>query len=180
MSHKIRFVLPLIIFAVILVFLWRGMSKDPNLLPSMLVDRPVPSMQAPSLTMGNAVITDRIFKGRVTLLNVWATWCPSCQMEHPLLIDLAKKSDVQILGLDYKDNRQEALQYLAKSGNPFQDVIFDDQGKFAMQLGVYGTPETFLVDKKGIIRYRYVGALSLDILEKDLLPRIEKIQKEAE
>jgi cytochrome c biogenesis protein CcmG/thiol:disulfide interchange protein DsbE len=114
----------------------------------------------------------------VTLLNVWATWCAACQIEQSLLMDLAKNQEIQLLGLDYKDNRATAKQYLQKNGNPYQQVLFDGEGKYAMELGIYGTPETFLIDKHGIVRYRYVGPITLDVLEKDLLPRISAIQGE--
>ncbi len=177
---RLRLVLPLILFGIIIFFLWRGMGRDPNLLPSMLVGKPVPEFAAPDLMMPGNTIRNDIFYHKVTLLNVWATWCNNCRIEHPLLMDLVKVNQVQLIGLDYKDQRQAASQFLSQFGNPYQQVIYDDQGKYAMQFGVYGTPETFLIDKKGIIRYRFVGAMTLNFLEKDLLPRIQALREEIE
>lgn len=176
MRLRIMLMLPLIMFLVILFFFWRGMNRDPNLLPSMLVDQPMLAFSAPSLEDNS--INTASFNGKITLLNVWATWCDTCKLEQPFLMELAKNPNIQIFGLDYKDQRSAAINYLQKNGNPYRDVIYDATGKYAMQLGVYGTPETFLIDKKGIVRYRFVGAITLDSLEKDLLPRIIKMQKE--
>lgn len=176
MSIRFKFAIPLIFFVILLAILWHGMSRDPNLLPSTLLDKPLPFFLAPTLHSNNLISSNQ-FTGKVTILNVWATWCAACQVEQPLLIDLAKNPEVQILGLDYKDQRQQAKQFLVNNGNPYKEVIFDEQGQYAMKLGVYGTPETFLIDQKGIIRYRYVGALTVDVVEKDLLPRIDQIIK---
>lgn len=175
---RVRFTLPLILFAIICLFLWRGMGTDPSLLPSALETKPVPSFEAPSL-LSAATINQQNFKGKVTILNVWASWCASCQLELPLLMDLSNKTQIQLYGLNYKDGKQTAREFLKTNGNPYTDIIADSEGKYAMQLGVYGTPETFLIDKKGIIRKRYVGALTLDILEKDLLPHIAQLQEES-
>ncbi len=177
MIFRLKFIVPLMIFIILLVILWHGMSRDPNLLPSTLLDKPLPNFSAPSLN-SDQLISAQQFKGKVTILNVWATWCAACQVEQPLLMDLAKDSNLQVLGLDYKDQRQQAKQFLISNGNPYKEVIFDEQGQYAMKLGVYGTPETFLIDQKGIIRYRYVGALTLDIVEKDLVPRIKQMIKD--
>jgi cytochrome c biogenesis protein CcmG, thiol:disulfide interchange protein DsbE len=177
MMIRLRFVLPLAVFILIVCFFWRGLGKDPNLLPSILIGHPLPSFTAPSLE-NNATMTHRIFNGKTILLNVWASWCAACQLEHPLLMDIAKKEGVQLYGMNYKDERQAAKKYLAIMGNPYRQVLYDARGDYAMLLGVYGTPETFLIDKKGIVRFRYVGPITLDILEKDLLPRINKLQRE--
>lgn len=175
MNPRIKFTLPLMIFAIILFFFWQGIHKDPNLLPSTLVDKPAPSFKAPSLE--NSMISTAEFKGKVTLLNVWSSHCSLCKLEHPFLMELAKKPELQVIGLNYKDQQEEAKRYLQKLGNPFQRLICDESGKYAMQFGVYGTPETFLIDKNGIVRYRYVGAITLNVLENDLLPRIIKMQE---
>ena len=161
-----------------IIFFWVGLKKDPNLLPSMLVNKSVPLFSAISLSNSDEVINSSELSGKITLLNIWASWCQACQIEHPILIDLAKANNIQLYGLDYKDERQSALSFLAKVGNPYQKNIFDPQGKIAMQLGVYGTPETFLIDKKGLVRYRYVGPITLEILENDLLQRIKNIEQE--
>ncbi len=177
MINRLRFLLPLLIFGSIMFFLWRGLGKDPNLLPSKLINKKVPLFHAPSLEE-NFGVASQFFKGKVTLLNVWATWCFACQIEHPLLVDIAKKEGIQLYGLDYKDERQAAKKYLEEMGNPYRQVIYDPNGKYAMLFGVYGTPETFLIDKQGIIRFRYVGPMTLDIVDNDLLPRIAKLKLE--
>ncbi|MBA2655077.1 MAG: DsbE family thiol:disulfide interchange protein [Gammaproteobacteria bacterium] len=180
MTLRMRFIGPLVVFLVIVLFFWKGLGKDPNLLPSLLVNKPVPNFSSPSLDDLHEVINSRQFKGKITILNVWASWCESCQIEHPLLIDLVQKNQIQLFGLNYKDQQENALSYLIKRGNPYHKIIYDPQGKLAMQFGVYGTPETFLIDKRGIVRYRYVGPLTVEILDNDLLPRIKKIQQEEE
>lgn len=178
MINKLRFLLPLLIFVLMIILFKIGLGKDPNLLPSILVDKALPPFSSASLLQANELVTNNSLKGKVTLLNVWATWCESCRIEHPLLIDLAKTHSIQLYGLNYKDEQHVALNYLNKMGNPYRNIIYDPEGKVAMQLGVYGTPESFLIDKKGIVRYRYVGPITLDVLEKDLLPRIKKIERE--
>jgi cytochrome c biogenesis protein CcmG/thiol:disulfide interchange protein DsbE len=152
------------------------LGKDPNLLPSSLLNQPVPSFSASSLKNRDENITTNDLKGKITLLNVWATWCGMCRIEHPILIDLARNYPIQVYGLNYKDQATAATKFLNEQGNPYQKIIFDPQGKIAMQFGVYGTPETYLIDSKGIIRYRYVGPMTLEIVEKDLLPRIKQME----
>jgi cytochrome c biogenesis protein CcmG, thiol:disulfide interchange protein DsbE len=175
---QLRLIAPLLLFVVLIFFFSVGLKKDPNLLPSMLMNKPLPKLVISTLDGQSYSLTDANFKTKVTLLNVWATWCDACQIEQPFLMDLAKNQQLQLLGLDYKDNRATAKKYLQKNGNPYQQVLFDGEGKYAMALGIYGTPETFLIDKKGIVRHRYVGPITLDVLEKDLLPRISAIQGE--
>lgn len=176
MRIKLRFIAPLLIFLLIAFFFWKGMGRDPNLLPSMLVDKPMPSFTAE--TLDGITLSNADFKNKIILLNIWATWCANCRIEQPMLVDLAKNNGLVIYGIDYKDDKAGVIKYLNEMGNPYQAVVFDQAGKLARELGVYGTPETFLIDKKGFIRYRYVGALTLEVVEKDLLPRVAKLQGE--
>jgi cytochrome c biogenesis protein CcmG, thiol:disulfide interchange protein DsbE len=172
---KLALALPLIFFLAIFILFKSNLNKDPNLLPSLLVNKPIPYFSGPSL-MDNNQITNKSLQGKWVLLNVWATWCLACHVEHPILIDMARKHHIDVIGLNYKDNSTEALAYLHKAGNPYSACIYDPKGNIAMQFGVYGTPENFLIDRKGLVRYRYVGPITLEVLEKDLLPRIKEME----
>jgi cytochrome c biogenesis protein CcmG/thiol:disulfide interchange protein DsbE len=169
-----RYLLPLIIFLIVAVFLWQGLRKDPHQLPSALIGKPVPQFSYPNLLTPSRHITQQKFLGQVSLLNIWGSWCQTCYAEHPVLLEIARSNNIAIYGLNYKDNRIAALQWLEKYGNPYKDIIFDAQGTLAMELGVYGTPETFLIDPKGIIRYKHVGALDATVWEQEIKPLIQK------
>jgi cytochrome c biogenesis protein CcmG, thiol:disulfide interchange protein DsbE len=170
----IRFLLPLVIFGIMVIFFWYGLGKDPSILP---MNKPLPVFSSTSLLTDRA-ISNATFRDNIIVLNSWATWCTVCKIEHPLLIDISKNKDVKVYGLNYKDNRTAALNYLKEMGNPYRDILYDPQGKLAMRLGIYGTPETFLIDKKGIVRHRFVGPITLEVFENDLLPKIKKIAQE--
>lgn len=171
-----RYLLPLIIFLIVATFLWLGLSKDPHQLPSALVNKPVPQFAYPNLIKTSQLFTQQKFLGQVSLLNVWGSWCQTCYMEHTVLMEIAHSNNIAVYGLNYKDERIAALQWLEKYGNPYSEIIFDKQGTLAMELGVYGTPETFLIDAKGIIRYKHVGALDLALWEQEIKPLIQKWQ----
>jgi cytochrome c biogenesis protein CcmG, thiol:disulfide interchange protein DsbE len=175
MKH-LRYALPLAIFLLIFMLFKNGIGRDANLLPSQLVNKPVPSFVGYSLINPHERISNEQLKGRVTLLNIWATWCNACAIEQPILMDIANSHRVVLIGLAYKDKRKAVLAYLAKRGNPYHQILDDADGNIALQFGVYGTPETFLIDKQGIVRYRYVGAITLDSYEKDILPRIKQLE----
>lgn len=168
-SKWLLMTLPLILFIGMGIFLAGGLQTDPSLLPSAKLDKPIPAFRLSSLSDPEKVLTHTDIKGPA-FINVWGTWCPSCQMEHPLLVELAK-GGIPIYGLNYKDDRVAANQYLQRLGNPYKDVIFDDKGDLGLDLGVYGAPETFLIDAKGIIQYRHVGDISADTWRKTLWPR---------
>lgn len=171
----IRNLIPFLIFIIIVSFLWLGLGKDPNLLPSVFLNKPLPTFNAPQLDEKLALLSSENFKDHVTILNVWATWCESCRLEHPIFLDIARQKQLQVIGLNYKDNRDDAKKYLQTMGNPFTAIIYDPQGKIGMQLGVYGTPETFVIDKKGIVRFKFIGPITLDSWQKVLSPQIKKI-----
>lgn len=174
---KMRLIGPLLIFLLISVFLWRGLHQDPHHIPSPLINQPVPLFESHALSDTKKMMTANIFRGHVSILHVFATWCVACQAEHPLIMDIANSKAVVVYGLDYKDNRSIALQWLAKYGNPYHDIIADDRGELGINLGVYGTPETFLIDKNGIIRAKFIGPLTKTTWIEVLLPKIRALQQ---
>lgn len=160
---KILDLLPLIAFVVLVVVLYSFLVQDNDQLESVLVDKSVPEFKLPDLENPEITISKSTINKLPAVINVWATWCVACRVEHPFLMKLKKESVLTVYGLNYKDNRSKALQLLEKEGNPFELSIFDKQGKLAIDLGVYGAPETFFVDKKGIIRERHVGVLTTKV-----------------
>jgi len=173
-----RFILPFIIFAAILLLLWRGLHLHPNQIPSPLIDKPAPTFSLPDLFDAHKKITNKDLAGQVVLVNVWATWCVSCAQEHNALLQLAQTEHVFFLGLNYKDDVAAAKKWLKQYGNPYKIVAVDLDGQAAIDWGVYGTPETFVLDKKGIIRYKQIGPIDTESWENILKPIIEKLRNE--
>lgn len=171
------YIIPFLLFLAIMALLWKGLQRDPHQLPSALIGKAIPTFRYPSLLHPDQKISDRRFLGHVSLLNVWATWCITCHAEHPVLMDIAATRQVTIFGLNYKDDFQKAAHWLQSYGNPYQDVIFDNQGTLAIDFGVYGTPETFLIDSHGIIRYKHIGAISPQVWQDELAPLVKKWSK---
>ncbi|MFT3742008.1 MAG: DsbE family thiol:disulfide interchange protein [Gammaproteobacteria bacterium] len=170
-----RYLVPLLLFVVVMGFLWKGLQQDPHQLSSALLNKPLPVFSYPDLFKPQQQITPQQFLGKVTLLNVWATWCVTCQVEHPTFVDIAKQ--VNLIGLNYKDDAHAAIQWLQQHTNPYQRVIFDPQGTLGIDLGVYGTPETFLIDQQGIIRYKFIGPITPEVWQQQLLPQVRKWQQ---
>ena len=162
------FSLPLAVFLGLGYFFLQALDSDPSLLPSTRIDDQVPGFQLPTLADAGRMVSEAELRGPL-LLNVWATWCPSCQLEHPVLLELAKNG-VPIVGLNYKDVRPAALKYLEIHGDPFQFNIYDEQGDLGLDLGVYGAPETYLIDDQGVIRYRHVGVVTPQNWREQLYP----------
>lgn len=175
---RARFVLPLILFLGVVFLLWKGLFLHPAEVPSPLVDKPVPTFELPLLHYPNKVTTNKDFLGHITLLNVWASWCKACAEEHAFLLELAKNEYLTLYGLNYKDDQIAAQKWLKELGDPFQIIATDKLGNVAIDWGVYGTPETFLIDKKGVIRYKHIGPLTPESYKKNIEPLIEKIRKE--
>ncbi len=175
--QKLKLFLPLIIFVVLALLLLRGLDRDPSAMPSALIDRPVPSFRLPDLAEGDRVFTEALLSGQPALLNVWATWCPSCRFEHPFLLQLAAQG-VRIVGLNYKDETTPAREWLTRLGDPYIAIIEDREGSLGLDLGVYGAPETYLVDANGIIRYKHVGVVNERVWA-DLGPRYSSLLKNA-
>ena len=157
MGPRFKLFIPLILFGVMALFLFRGLALDPKELPSALIDRPLPAFSLPALGE-DRMLSQADIAGQVALLNVWATWCPSCRVEHPYLQQLADQG-VPIFGVNYKDEDVAAQRWLDQLGDPYRANIVDRQGTLGLDLGVYGAPETYLVDAAGVIRYRHVGVV---------------------
>ena len=156
--------------------LYKGLSLDPRRVPSPLIDKPAPAFSLPLLQQPETLISNAHFKGQVTLFNVWATWCVACRQEHPLLMKLAQQG-IQIYGLNYKDTRDDAKRWLQMYGDPYLANAFDAEGRTGINWGVYGTPETFVVDKQGIIRHKHIGPLTMESIQTDILPLLRKLQE---
>lgn len=169
--------LPLLVAVVVGVFLFKGIGKDPTKLDSALVGRQVPAFILKDLQSPESTLDESLFQGEITLLNVWGTWCPSCRDEHDDLMWLANEKKVAIIGLNYKDNRDDALVWLDKLGDPYSTVIYDPKGTLGFDLGVYGAPETFVIDASGVVRYRHVGVVNTQVWEQVLLPVINEARE---
>jgi cytochrome c biogenesis protein CcmG, thiol:disulfide interchange protein DsbE len=169
-------VIPVVLFLLLSIFLWRGLSLDPHHLPSVQVGKPLPVFALPELQNPNILFDSSTLRGQVVLLNVWASWCQACVEEQVFMLQLAREG-VPVYGLNYKDKADDALQWLNQWGNPYKMVIQDINGKAAIDLGVYGAPETFVIDKKGIIQYRHVGVMNQETWLKDILPLMKKLEQ---
>ncbi len=169
-----RFILPLVIFLVLAGFLAVGLTRDPREVPSPLIGRPAPAFSLETLADPSRVLTPADLRGKVWLLNVWASWCVACRQEHPLLVEFARSARVPIIGLDYKDKRAEATAWLERFGNPYTVSVVDADGRTGIDYGVYGVPETFLIDRDGVIRYKRIGPLTVEALRDEVLPLLKK------
>ena len=173
-----RFLLPFGLFVVVVGFLAVGLTLNPRELPSPLVGKPAPAFTLPQLHDQEKTFSPADMTGKVWLLNFWASWCGGCKDEHPVLIHLAQSGAVPIYGMDYKDQRNEALSWLREWGNPYSVVAVDELGRVGINYGVYGVPETYVIDKQGVIRYKQIGPLREDILEKKILPLVRELQNQ--
>ena len=169
--------LPLALFLVLAVFLYRGLFLNPAELPSALIGKPVPAFSLPAVDDPARTLSEADLKGKPALLNVWATWCVSCKAEHPVLTELAAQG-VNIVGINYKDDNANALKWLKEFHNPYQLDIRDEQGSLGLNLGVYGAPETFLVDRHGIIRHKFVGVIDQRAWREQLAPLYQQLVDE--
>lgn len=176
---KFRYFIPVIVVALLALVFWRGLFLDPTKVPSPLVGKPVPEFSLPTLHDAEARFTDARFQGQPALLNVFGTWCPGCHTEHALLIELSRSIDIPIYGLNWKDDRRAAIAWLEDDGNPYTDIAFDEVGDVAIDWGVYGAPETFVIDSKGVIRHKHIGILTPEVLEEDILPLLATLEAEA-
>lgn len=175
---RLRFLVPLIVFLLLVVILAFGFGlKDPHFLPSELINRPFPEFSLKALHDEDSRLTIENVKGEVSLVNVWATWCPACVVEHPLLVKLALAKEVRLIGINYKDDPPKARKWLQEKKDPYEFVIVDQSGKLGIDLGVYGAPETFVVDAGGVIQYRHAGAITPSVWEEELEPLIEHLRQ---
>jgi cytochrome c biogenesis protein CcmG/thiol:disulfide interchange protein DsbE len=175
MSKKL--LIPLVVFVVLCGFLLVGLWRDPREVPSPLIGKPAPAftlaqLHDPAKTLGPVDL-----KGQVWLLNVWASWCVSCRDEHPLLVELGRAKIVPIVGLNYKDESAAGLRWLSENGDPYNVSVVDRDGRVGIDWGVYGVPETFVVDKTGAIRYKQIGPITVDALQTKILPLVRELQK---
>ncbi len=175
----VKYLLPLGIFVLLVGFLYVGLHRDPREIPSPLIDKPAPVFQLPQLHRPDQMLSLQDMRGKVWLLNVWASWCESCRDEQPLLVEYARQNVVQIYGLDYKDDPADAIKWLEQFGNPFVLSAVDKEGQVGIDFGVYGVPETFLIDKQGIIRYKQIGAITPEAWENTILPMVRKFQQQS-
>ncbi len=172
----IRFLLPLVAFVILVSFLLVGLNLNPRKIPSPLIGKPAPTFQLQQLHDSEKTLTSKDNLGKVWLLNVWASWCASCREEHPLLVQLANSGVVPIYGLNYKDKRDLALQWLDQFGDPYTLSIVDSDGRVGIDYGVYGVPETYVIDKTGVIQYKQIGPVTVDVLEETILPLVRDLQ----
>jgi len=176
MGRRILPISVFIVFAVMMGFFYKGLQLDPKLLPSALLDKPAPSFSLPQLHNASLTFTPEEMKGKVWLLNVWASWCEACRQEHPLFMQLARRGDFPIYGLNYKDQPEDAKQWLIQLGDPYKVSISDVEGNVGIDFGVYGVPETFLIDKEGVIRYKHVGPMSRQDWIEVIEPKIKELE----
>jgi cytochrome c biogenesis protein CcmG/thiol:disulfide interchange protein DsbE len=167
-----RFVIPIGLFAVLIAVFYLGLGRDKETIPSPLIGKPAPTFELARLDDPNATIGTQQFAGKPYLLNVWATWCVGCRQEHEVLLEIARRGQIPILGLNWKDQRELAQRWLHELGNPYAGNAFDDEGRVAIDWGVYGAPETFLVDATGRIVHKLVGPMTLEIWESEFAPHI--------
>jgi cytochrome c biogenesis protein CcmG, thiol:disulfide interchange protein DsbE len=170
-----RFLLPFGIFLMLVVFLAVGLTLKPSEVPSPLIGKPAPAFELPRLQDPARTLSPNDLRGKVWILNVWASWCVSCRDEHPLLVNLAKSGVVPIYGLNYKDRRDDALAWLERFGNPYAASVSDAEGKVGIDYGVYGVPETYVVDDMGMIRHKHIGPITPEVLEAKILPLVKEL-----
>jgi cytochrome c biogenesis protein CcmG/thiol:disulfide interchange protein DsbE len=174
----LKYILPLLLFIVLAAFLALGLNLHPSEIPSPLLNKTAPTFSAPKLQTPGEKLTPADLKGKVWLFNVWASWCVSCRGEHPILNQMAKTKAAIIVGLNYKDEPEDAKGWLTQLGNPYDVSIMDQDGRIGLDYGVYGVPETFVMDKQGLIRYKHTGAVTAEDVQQIFLPLIAKLQAE--
>ena len=172
-----RFLIPLGIFIVLVGFLAVGLKLDPREVPSPLIGKPAPDFKLALLSDPAKELSPADLRGKVWLFNVWASWCASCRQEHEVLLDLSRQGIVPIYGMDYKDQPAAAQAVLNQYGNPYVETVVDLDGRVGINYGVYGVPETYLIDRSGIIRYKHTGPVSPDVLSRKILPLVKELQK---
>jgi len=172
-----KYAFPLIVFIFLVVVLAAGLQHDPHEIPSPLINRQAPEFHLPELHDPTRIFSPRQMRGKVWLLNTWASWCISCREEHPVLSDLSRTESVPILGLNYKDKRNDALLALDELGNPYALSVLDSDGRVGIDYGVYGVPETYLIDKDGVIRYKRIGPITSDVVKKIILPMVKELDR---
>lgn len=170
-----RFLWPLVGFLVLAVFLGVGLSLNPREVPSPLVGKPAPAFAASVLAAPERTLKPADLQGQVWILNVWASWCAACRDEHPLLVDFSRRGVVPLYGLNYKDKREDGLAWLKRFGDPYTASVFDGDGRIGIDYGVYGVPETFVIDKQGVIRFKHIGPVTREVLRDKIEPLVRQL-----
>jgi cytochrome c biogenesis protein CcmG/thiol:disulfide interchange protein DsbE len=168
-----KFIVPFALFLLLGVFLFVGLQRDPAYVPSPLIGKPAPEFSLPSLQDASYPVSTKELAGRPWVLNVWGTWCGGCRQEHEVLLEIAKQNAVPLIGLNWKDDNAAAQQWLQTLGNPYAAVAEDSVGKVAIDWGVYGAPETFLIGADGIVIYKHIAPMTMEVWTKEFMPRIE-------
>jgi cytochrome c biogenesis protein CcmG, thiol:disulfide interchange protein DsbE len=171
----LKFLLPLAVFLGLVAFLAAGLKLDPKEVPSPLIGKPAPAFSLSRLDNPAQLIRREDLVGKVWMLNVWASWCVACREEHPLLVAFARSKQLPIYGLNYKDGRTEGLQWLARFGNPYDASLFDQDGRVGIDWGVYGVPETFIMDKQGTVKFKHIGPLSPEVIRDRIEPLLRQL-----
>jgi len=172
-----RYLVPFIALAIMIPVFIIGLNRDPTEVPSPLLDKPAPTFELPSLTDPQATVGSADYEGQMALVNVWATWCGGCRQEHDYLMKLASEIDIPIYGLDWRDRREEALVWLEKLGDPYVASAYDEDGRVGIDWGVYGAPETFLIDENGVVLHKHISPMTEKVWREDFLPRIKDAQE---
>lgn len=175
---KLKTLIPLLVFAGLAIAFAIGLTRDPKILPSVLIDKPFPEFALSDVYDEAKILDTSILKGQVSLVNVFGSWCVACVQEHPTLLALSQSQEIPIVGIDWRDTRKAAKAWLARAGNPYTHIIFDPDSHLAVDLGVTGAPESFIVDKTGRVRYKYVGVITPKVWETALKPIVEKLEAE--
>lgn len=171
-----RALIPLAIFGLLVAFLAVGLRGNPRELPSALIDRPAPEFRIATLADPGRRLGAQDLRGQVWMLNVWASWCAACRIEHPVLVDFARTNTLPVYGLNYKDAPADALRWLANFGDPYLQSFSDVDGRVGMDFGVYGAPETFIIDQAGVVRFKHVGPLTPEVLQERIVPLVRRLR----
>jgi cytochrome c biogenesis protein CcmG, thiol:disulfide interchange protein DsbE len=173
---SLRFIIPLGVFAVLVAFLAVGLKLDPREVPSPLIGKPAPAFALTRLDDETKTIRREDMLGKVWMLNVWASWCAVCREEHPTLTAFARTKQMLVIGLNYKDKREDGLAWLTRYGNPYDASLWDGDGRIGIEFGVYGAPETFIIDKQGVIRFKQIGAVTPEVIQQRILPLLKELK----
>lgn len=174
---KAKLLIPLALFVSLVAFLAVGLNRDPHEVPSPLINKAAPAFELPQLANPQKTFSPASMQGQVWILNVWASWCVACREEHPVLMEMSKQNIVPIIGLDYKDQRADAMEMLSRKDNPYALSAYDAKGRVGIDYGVYGVPETYVIDKAGIIRFKQIGPITQDVLKTKIYPLLSELKK---
>jgi len=170
-----RKIIPLVIFIVIGIFLFFSLNSNPNKLPSPLLGKNIPALEGKDFDTNKNVKLNDLIENQMALINVWASWCVTCRKEHQMIMKIANNESLQLIGINYKDQKNDAQKYLEIMGNPFDEIIFDSDGRIGMELGVYATPETFLISKEGLVLYKHIGEITPEVWSQNFLVHLKPL-----